>query len=76
MITITIKKGTTTIYQSECTAEQKADYERRAKLDVENLNRWVSEGHEVEVYDPEAVIPEPAEEATTAEEPYTEPEAI
>ena len=73
MITITIKKGTKTLYQVDCTAEQKADYERRAKLDVENLNRWVSEGHEVDVFDPEAVAP--VEEETTIE-PYTEPEAI
>ena len=65
MITITIKKGTATLYQAECTAEEKADYERRAKLDVENLNRWVSEGHEVEVVDldqPPATLEEPPSE--------------
>ena len=72
MITITIKKGTETLYQVDCTAEDKADYERRAKLDVENLNRYHGEGHTVEIYDPEAVVDEP----TTSEEPYTEPEAI
>ena len=62
MIQITVKKGSAIINQLEVTPEEKADYERRARLDVENLNRWVSEGHEVEVVDldqPPATLEEP-----------------
>jgi len=76
MIQITVKKGSAIINQLEVTPEEKADYERRAKLDVEISNLHKGGGYSYETYDPEAVIPEPAEEATTAEEPYTEPEAI
>jgi hypothetical protein len=58
MITITIKKGKKVVSQVEVSKDEKQEYEQRAKLDLENLNRWHGEGHTMEVVDPEQQEPE------------------